>query len=127
MLMKFQEKFGWNIQLDRILSFPYEALVLTDHSQKIKWVNEGFAVMTGYSSKFSLGKSPKFLQGQNTSALTINRIRQKLSKGEVVKEKVCNYRKNGQEYLCEVHIHPLINSISGVTHYLALERELPAA
>ena len=61
----------------------YDALVLTDTSQNILWVNDGFKNMTGYTKKFAIGKRPSFLQGEKTSTSIKKELRDKL--GPVVK------------------------------------------
>ena len=55
-LNKFNNKFNWIVNLEDSLQDTYKALVLTDASQVILWVNEGFTEMTGYPKKFALGK-----------------------------------------------------------------------
>ena len=107
-----------------ILQQSYDALVLTDVDLKINWVNKGFTKMTGYPAKYALGKSPKFLQGENTSPETTQRIRQQLGNKEIFSEIVINYRKNKEEYKCEITIIPLFNRNKSLTHYLAIEKEV---
>jgi PAS domain-containing protein len=54
----------WTLDLtNQVFHEDYDALVLTDQNQKIKWVSNGFSEMTGYTKKFALGKRPAFLQG----------------------------------------------------------------
>lgn len=107
-----------------ILQQEYDALVLTDSYQNITWVNKGFTKMTGYPARFTLGKSPKFLQGENTLPETTKRIRQQLGNKQIFSEIVINYRQNKEEYKCEITIIPLFNSKRSLTHYLAIEKEV---
>lgn len=123
-LQKLHQQYHWQVELESILVNAYEALVVTDTQKIIRWVNEGFTKMTGYPAYTSIGKSPAFLQGRNTSAETKKRIRQKLSEQIPFSENIINYRKNGEEYVCHVEIHPLINDKDQLTHFLALEREI---
>ena len=49
------KKYNWSNDLDSIFkNNSFEALVLTDLSKKIVWVNTGFSEMTGYSKKFAI-------------------------------------------------------------------------
>lgn len=123
-IRKLAMKHNWKNDIDKILKNPFEALVLTDSDQVITWVNPGFQAMTGYDSKFALGKTPKFLQGKATSLKSRQHIRERLSLEEPVSETLVNYRKNGNEYTCSVKIIPLFNKQNILTHYLALEREV---
>lgn len=122
-LIEFSQKYDWNIDLENLLQKYYQTLVLTDPKQVICWVNKGFKEMTGYPANFAIGKTPGFLQGKNTSPDTKENIRQQLQKGVEVSEKIINYRKNGEEYLCEVKIFPVKNSQGEIIHFLALENE----
>ncbi|UZD23562.1 PAS domain-containing protein [Algoriphagus halophytocola] len=126
LLMKFAREYSWSIDLRRELSTPYEALVLTDLDQNIVYVNPGFQAMTGYSPDFAIGKKPTFLQGKSTSLTTRNQIRAKLSAEIPFSGSLVNYRNNGEAYLCEISIFPLHNSSHELTHFLAIEKELPA-
>ncbi|HSI69207.1 MAG TPA: PAS domain-containing protein [Gillisia sp.] len=122
-LLDLAGKYNWNNSITEILANrDYEALVLTDVSQKIVWVNKGFSEMTGYSAKFALNRSPSFLSGPETSTIARKRIAEKLNEGMPFKEVIVNYRKNKDKYNCELNIFPLYGN--EVTHYLALERQV---
>lgn len=123
-LQRLHRQFNWQAELESLLVNPYEAIVVTDAQQIILWVNEGFVKMTDYPAYTAIGKTPGFLQGKNTSTETKRRIKRKFSEHTPFSENVINYRKNGEEYLCHVEIHPLINDENQLTHYLALEREV---
>ena len=108
-------------------STPYEALVVTDLEKTIIWANNGFHEMTGYSKHFAIGKQPKFLQGEKTSQKTKMEIRSLLEQQKRFSKSLVNYRKNGEEYICEIDVVPLFNTNNVVTHFLAMERERTAA
>lgn len=122
-LLLFAEKYNWSNSLSEILQDRnYEALVLTDASQKIVWVNKGFSEMTGYSANFAINRSPSFLSGPETSTVTRQNIAKKIQAGSPFKEVIINYRKNKEKYNCELNIFPLYRE--NITHYLALERQV---
>lgn len=123
-LLKFEQRFGWQLDLQALLSAEYSALVVTTASQQILWVNKGFTQMSGYSKSFAVGRKPSFLQGEKTCGHTSSRIREQLQAQVPFTETVLNYRKNGQLYLCQVSITPLVNSRGELTHFIALEKEL---
>jgi PAS domain S-box-containing protein len=111
----------------RIHEEYYDAIVVTDIRQNIVWVSEGFYEMTGYSSRYAIGKQPSFLQGKDTQEATKKSIRINLDKDHSFTGSIINYKKNGEEYLCQLKLFPLKNKKNQVTHYLALERRLEAA
>jgi PAS domain S-box-containing protein len=123
-LLTFAHQFGWQVDLQALLGAPYSALVLTTVTQQILWVNKGFTQMSGYSKSFALGRKPTFLQGEKTCSQTRSRISLGLQKQVPFTESVLNYRKNGELYLCQIRISPLMNSKGELTHFIALEEEL---
>jgi len=122
-LRHLQKIHGWHVALDTLLSREYEALVLTDHRQRIQWVNEGFHDMTGYAPDFALGKKPDFLQGRDTNTKALRDVKLSLQEGKDFQTTIINYRANGEAYLCQVAIFPLHDAQQQLTHYLALEKE----
>lgn len=123
-LLNLDTEINWKFDHDLILKNNYDALVLTDASQAIQWVNKGFSKMTGYPANYALGKSPKFLQGDNTCLETTSRIRKQLGGKEIFSEVVINYRRNKDVYKCEITIIPLYNRDNNHTHFLAIEKEV---
>ncbi len=123
-ILKMDSHFKLQIDEQLIFNNDYDALVLTDHTQTIQWVNKGFSKMTGYPAKFALGKSPKFLQGEETDPNSKRRIREQLVNNKIFTEIVINYRKNRDRYKCEITIIPLRNRQNSLTHYLAIEKEV---
>jgi len=122
-LTQFSKKYDWNINLEKLLTQSYQALVLTSPDRIIRWVNPGFSTMTGYSAKYAIHKTPSFLQGKNTSNAGKEKIKAQLKRDIIFSEKIINYRKNKEEYLCEVQIFPIKNRQNQLIHFLALESE----
>ena len=101
----------------------YDALVLTDTTQNILWVNDGFKNMTGYTKKFAIGKRPSFLQGEKTSTSIKKELRDKLAFNHTYSGSIINYRKNGQLYLCKITILPIYNLDEKLKYYMAIEKD----
>ncbi len=122
-VLSLAKKFNWKNDLNLAFSEnDYEALIITDKHQNIIWVNEGFTAMTGYSKKFAINKTPKFLQGEITSVTTKNIIKEKITKDLPFKGTIVNYRKDKTTYDCEVTIIPLFNK--NTTHFIAFEKQV---
>lgn len=98
------------------------AVILTDASRRILWVNRDFESITGYEIGEVIGMNPgQILQGPKTEPDAIERIRQGLAREEPFKETITNYRKNGQAYRCTLVIHPIHDKNNELTNYLAFE------
>jgi PAS domain S-box-containing protein len=100
---------------------PNIAVILTDASRQILWVNEDFTSITGYSLAEVIGKKPSLLQGAGTEKETIIRIRKALESQVPVKGELTNYRKNGEAYCCKLVIHPIFNHEQELTNFIAFE------
>ncbi|MEM6721812.1 MAG: PAS domain-containing protein [Bacteroidota bacterium] len=117
------EKYKWQNDLRTVFSKrEYEALIITDINQNIIWVNEGFTAMTGYSQKFAINRTPRFLQGMQTSQSTKSRIRNKIKQQQPFKEIIVNHKKDKTTYKCEVNIIPLYGKET--THFIAFEKQV---
>ncbi len=117
------EKLNWTNDVNAIFEGnPFEALVVTDISQNIIWINDGFTKMTGYNKNEVLNRTPSFLQGPKTSNKSTSRFREKLDLDQPFMEVITNYKKTNETYQCEVKIFPLFNSEK--THFIALERQV---
>lgn len=122
-VLTLAEKFNWNNDLkSEFIKNEYEALIVTDKRQNIIWVNKGFTKMTGYPKKYAINNTPRFLQGEKTSAITKKRIWQNILRDKPFKEIIINYKKDQTPYKCEVKIIPLYNQKT--THYIAFERKI---
>lgn len=102
---------------------PDTAIIITDATENIEWVNQGFFRMTGYSLEEVSGRNPNILQGTNTAVDDVHRIRHSLDKLEPFSSVILNYRKTGEAYYCKVDIFPLYNMDKRLVNFLAIENE----
>ena len=108
---------------NKIFQDDYDALVLTDISQNILWVNDGFKYMTGYTKKFAIGKKPSFLQGEKTSTIVKKQLKENLEFNHTYTGSIINYKKNGELYLCKITILPIYNLDEKLKYYMAIEKD----
>ena len=97
------------------------AVILTNTEHQILWVNNEFTKITGYKFEDVIGRKPNLLQGKNTEAAAVQRIRAGLEKKISFKVQITNYRKNGEEYLCKIVIHPVFGLDGKLTNFIAFE------
>ena len=123
-LLGMANDFNWKstAELNKV-KLPYMAVVVTDVHKNIVWVNGYFETMTGYTKAEVLNKNPKFLQGKATDTLTLHTIRKKINGQRKFKGTLINYKKNGEEYRCNVDIQPIYNMEGIHTHYIAFETD----
>jgi PAS domain S-box-containing protein len=106
------------------MQFHNPAVILTNNERKIVWVNRFFSKMTGYFLDEAAGKRPSFLQGPLTEEDKRQFIRQKLEALVPFKASITNYKKSGEEYVCEINVFPVFNSKSQVKYFISFEYEL---
>ncbi|KAJ0489523.1 putative non-specific serine/threonine protein kinase [Helianthus annuus] len=104
-----------NISLARIK----QSFVLTDpHKTNIPivYASDAFLELTGYARHEVLGRSCRFLSGQETDVSTELQITNSIEDGKACSVCILNYRKDGSPFWNSLHISPVRNA-SGRTAY----------
>lgn len=101
-----------------------EAGPLDEPGPRVVFVNEAFTRLTGYTLEETLGRSPRFLQGQKTDRAALDRIRTALVEGKPVREELINYTKDAEELCLELDIAPVADAAGRLTHFVAIERDV---
>jgi len=103
-----------------------EADPVSEPGPRIVFVNEAFERITGYTSAEALGRSPRFLQGQNTDRRVLEEIQHALTQRQAIRRRVLNYRKNGTEFWMDIDLVPVFDLAGKSTHFVAIERDTTA-
>lgn len=101
--------------------YPNVAVVLTDATRRIQWVNHDFTLMTGYTLSEVIGRKPSILQGEKTDKADIDRLREGLLAQQPFKDSIINYTKDNEAYRCQFVIHPILDKNEALTHFIAFE------
>lgn len=103
------------------------AVVLTDASGRIEWINEGFTRITGYTFEEVRGRKPgSFLQGPETDPATIRLMREQLRRGEGFRTEVLNYGKGGRKYWLALEVQPIHDACGRLARFMAVESDVTA-
>jgi two-component system sensor histidine kinase/response regulator len=103
------------------------AVIITDPSGKVEWVNQAFTRITGYSIEEIHGRKPgDFLQGPKTDPKTVEFIRSRLRNGSGVSTEIYNYHKSGHTFWLSLEIQPIRDSEGLLTHFMAIQRDITA-
>lgn len=101
-----------------------EAQLIDEPGPRIIYVNEAFSRMTGYALEEVLGKTPRILQGANTSRIELDKIRTALSKWQPITVELINYRKDNSEFWNEFSLMPVANKTGHYTHWIAVQHDV---
>ena len=91
---------------------------------RILYINNASCRQTGYSEEEILGQSPRMFQGPRTDRKELDKMRNALSNKVPVKVEVINYKKNGDEFIVQIEIIPLIDENGKLTHFVSVQKEV---
>ncbi|MFP4154158.1 MAG: PAS domain S-box protein [Halothiobacillaceae bacterium] len=101
------------------------AVVITDSKGRIEYVNRGFERMSGYRLDEVRGQIPgKVLQGRDTDPATIERIAEKLRRGEAFYEEILNYTKDGKPYWIAMSINPAFDDDGRIDRFVSVQADI---
>lgn len=100
-----------------------DADVFTDQGPRIVYANAAFERITGFSKQEVIGKTPRILQGEETSRKELDRLKARLQKSEAVRVELINYKKSGEKMWLELNIVPLFDETGELTNFVAIERD----
>lgn len=111
-------------KLSRAVEQSANAIMITDRSGKIEYVNTRFAELTGYTADEVIGLNPDFLKSNETPAHVYERLWQTVLAGKEWHGEFHNRKKNGGLYWCLVSISPIKDDAGETTHLVAITEDI---
>lgn len=99
-------------------------IVITNPLGEIEYVNTIFTKQTGYTKEEALGHNPRILKSGKTPPNVYTELWSKITAGKTWKGLFVNNTKNGDEYIEQAIIAPIINAQKEITHYLAIKEDV---
>jgi two-component system cell cycle sensor histidine kinase/response regulator CckA len=119
------EQLGLGNQLqERVLCAVANAVVITDSTGTILWVNPAFTLLTGYSREEVVGQNPRLLKSGKQGAEIYRDLWGTVKSGRVWRGEVINRRKDGSEYTEELTITPLKDEAGKVDFFIAIKQDV---
>jgi nitrogen fixation negative regulator NifL len=99
------------------------AISITDRNANILYCNESFTTVTGYSHDEVVGHNESILSYKSTPKRVYQEMWEALSADQAWKGMLVNKRKDGERYLAEVLIAPVVDAQGAVSHYLGIHQD----
>lgn len=101
-----------------------DSIIITDINQSILYVNPAFSLITGYSSKEIIGKTPSVLKSGKHPKHFYKKMWDTLLSGEIFKNVMINKHKSGAIIYEEKVIIPVRDKAGRITHYVSTGRDI---
>lgn len=88
------------------------------------YVNQGFQKMTGYSAREAVGRSCRFLQGDDREQPELEELRDALRNGRPCVVRLRNYKRDDTLFYNELHISPVENEEGELTHFVGIQLDV---
>jgi PAS domain S-box-containing protein len=105
-----------------------DLIAITDLEGKILYINSAATDITGYSRYELIGQKAGKAWGGNMKRDTYKRLWKTIKeKKHVFKDELDNKRKNGEKYIAEVTISPILDEQGAVMFFVGIERDITKA
>ena len=114
-------------RLALVASSNVNAVIFIAMDGTIKWANEGFVKLTGYSLQEAIGrKTQDLFHGDLTDYSIFNAIQVAKAKGEYINKELIYYKKDNSWFWAKAEGQPLLDNEGNVTEYFALLEDITA-
>ena len=113
-------------KLSRVVEQSPAAVVITDTSGRIEYVNPQFTAATGYTREEVLGGNPRVFKSGVHSPDFYRELWRTISAGHVWRGEICSRRRSGDALWESVAITPVRNERDEITHYAAIKIDITA-
>lgn len=124
-----QQFHSWSDKLPPWLFFEVVqqaaiAISITDPKATILYANPAFKNVTGYDAAEVVGKNESLLSDKKTPSIVYNTMWGRLLQQKPWSGVLVNRKKNGERYLAELTITPVLDGDGNVSHYLGMHRDV---
>ena len=106
------------------LNSAANAIVITNMDGTIEWVNPAFTQLTGYSPEEAIGQTPRILNSGMQGKEFYAELWRSILSGQIWHGEVINRRKNGELYVEEMTITPVLDTAQQLTHFVAVKQDV---
>jgi diguanylate cyclase (GGDEF)-like protein/PAS domain S-box-containing protein len=104
-----------------------DAIILTDASGIVVWINSAFSRLTGYDLNELVGKRPgNILQGKESCLESRKTLASAIYNHTLCCVDIVNYTKSGKQYIAEVNLAPIFDQHQNIEYFIAIQRDVTA-
>lgn len=100
------------------------AISITDAKAQILYANAAFEQLTGYARDDVIGKNESMLSSKSTPVSVYQDLWKTIQSRNVWRGKLVNHRQNGEEYLAELTISPVLTQHNEIGYFLGMHRNI---
>jgi nitrogen fixation negative regulator NifL len=100
------------------------AISITDAKANILYANAAFEHLTGYSREDVLGENEAILSSNATPDTLYRQLWRTIQRKKTWTGTLVNKRKNGDDYLAELVISPVLDSLGEIVYFLGMHRDV---
>ncbi|KAK9044102.1 hypothetical protein V6N11_072422 [Hibiscus sabdariffa] len=90
----------------------------------IMYASSGFFAMTGYSSKETIGRNCRFLQGPETDRKEVAKIKEAVKNGKSYSGRLLNYKKDGSPFWNLLTLNPIKDDQGKTIKFIGMQVEV---
>ena len=121
------EKTRLSSEVNRLAEAIYhssDAIVITDKSGNITYINPAFSKITGYSWEDAIGHNPRILKSGKQSENFYKNLWDTISSGVTWRGRFINKKKDGTLYAEDATISPVFSSKGEIIAYVGVKRDI---
>lgn len=103
------------------------AISITDKKANILYINEAFTQVTGFQNSEIIGQNESKLSDRSTPRQVYYDLWFTISRKQVWQGRLVNRRKQGQRYLADLTIAPMLDEHGEISHYIGMHRDVTEA
>ncbi len=103
------------------------AISITDKKANILYINDAFTTVTGYKASEILGVNESKLSDKCTPRQVYYDLWHTISRKQIWHGQLVNRKKQGQRYLADLTIAPMLDEFGAISHYIGMHRDVTQA
>lgn len=100
------------------------AILITNVEGYIRWVNEAWCSLNGFSREEVLGKYSNLVKSDDHEAGFYKKMWDTLALGKTWNGEITNRKKDGEKYIAEINITPVFDNNNQITHFIGISQDV---